>query len=192
MASIARVKTLLQLPGSGGETEANAPDNLGIYGLGRRRSLEQLEGFARLNLQTGEGNVGLDHCANHEWVPYDTKVSPTENLYINPSNLDPQPEYPLRTKMIYYEQQQYLSEFQSLTIPDERNLGGSASSHELLDRFDVSHTSALPPVSLLFVFWIVGLCAWVMVFLVPQLSGSASSKSRGGSHKKSTNMYKNV
>ena len=88
-ASIVRAKTILQIPG--GEPDANDRANLGLYGLGKRRSLKQLDEFSNVDLKNKVGNVGSDvKCIGHEWVPYDTNISPQENLYNNPDNLDPQ------------------------------------------------------------------------------------------------------
>lgn len=88
-ASLVRAKTLLQLPG--GESDANDQANLGLYGLGKRRSLAQLNEFANLDLKNKKGNILPDlKCSGHEWVPYDETISPQENLFSNPDNLDPQ------------------------------------------------------------------------------------------------------
>ena len=79
----------MQIPG--GESDANDQANLGLYGLGKRRSLKQLDEFATVDLKNKVGNIGADvQCSGHEWVPYDTNISPQENLYNNPDNLDPQ------------------------------------------------------------------------------------------------------
>lgn len=92
-ASIVRAKTMLQLPG--GESDANDQANLGLYGLGKRRSLAQLSDFTNMDLKNKKGNAGPDlKCSGHEWVPYvDKKISPQENLFSNPDNLDPQVSY---------------------------------------------------------------------------------------------------
>ena len=88
-ASIVRAKTILQI--SGGNLDVNDQANLGLYGLGKRRSLKQLSEFANVDLENKAGNVGANvQCSGHEWVAYDTTISPQENLYGNPDNLDPQ------------------------------------------------------------------------------------------------------
>jgi hypothetical protein len=58
--------------------------------LGKRRSLKQLNEFANVDLKNKVGNFGDVKCSGHEWVPYDTSISPQENLFNNPDNLDPQ------------------------------------------------------------------------------------------------------
>ena len=53
--------------------------------------MKQLNEFATVDLKNKVGNIGADvQCSGHEWVPYDTNISPQENLYNNPDNLDPQ------------------------------------------------------------------------------------------------------
>eukprot|EP00529_Nitzschia_sp_RCC80_P023786 CAMPEP_0113522820 /NCGR_PEP_ID=MMETSP0014_2-20120614/45390_1 /TAXON_ID=2857 /ORGANISM="Nitzschia sp." /LENGTH=465 /DNA_ID=CAMNT_0000420897 /DNA_START=119 /DNA_END=1512 /DNA_ORIENTATION=+ /assembly_acc=CAM_ASM_000159 len=79
-------------------------DNLGIYGIGKRRSLEQLGNFIGIDMSTPRKRPHDLPCGNFAWVPYDPNISPVENLYDNPDDLDPQPEYPLRTKMVYYKE----------------------------------------------------------------------------------------
>ena len=127
--SIARVHTILGI--HDGERNDNAEQlerehaELGIYGVGKLRSLKQLEAFTSINLKDKVGNVNNTTCTNLEWVPYnmgeddfslssishtgsvrpDEKVlsiSPMDNLFtiINSESsdrvLDPQPEFPNR------------------------------------------------------------------------------------------------
>ena len=179
MASLARVKTMLQMPG--GEGDVNDQANLGIYGLGKRRSLEQLNAFTNLNLMKGRGHSGL-HCAGHEWVSYDAGISPTENLFSNPDNLDPQPEYPLRTNLIYYHP--------SLS---------SGSQFLLLDENDDENGSSISTVNnvlsggTLFLLWMVGLAVWCMIFMTKAPSGSDKKHSRSvDTRRKPSDLYKEV
>jgi len=64
---------------------STARANLGIYGMGQRRSIEQLLEFTGIALPINEasekhGNEGHS-CANLEWVPYDASISPRANLF---------------------------------------------------------------------------------------------------------------
>mmetsp|Transcript_21710 Transcript_21710/g.25064 ORF Transcript_21710/g.25064 Transcript_21710/m.25064 type:complete len:334 (+) Transcript_21710:448-1449(+) len=100
--------------------------NLGIYGIGKVRSLKQLQEFVGIDLKKGEGHLiggnpfpngqssrirerghyiqKLDKpppCANLNWVPYvedasNSLISPIDNLYVEANDLDPQPEFPRR------------------------------------------------------------------------------------------------
>lgn len=184
------MKTILQLPG--GEIDANDQANLGIYGLGKRRTLEQLSDFAGLDLTVRKGNMGPSlKCSGHEWVPYDTSISPIENLFTNPDNLDPQPEYPLRTKLLYYQQvSQSLPLFEIES--DSHAAGGSSERKlpvsELLhgpDGFDTA--SNIPSIGSLAVFWVFGLIVWCIIFMP-----IGSQNARGLTRKKSDNLYKDV
>jgi hypothetical protein len=189
-ASILRAKTLLQLPIQGGETDVNAQANLGIYGLGKRRSLDQLGVFAHVDLKEGNGNMGPGACTGHEWVQYDSSILPTENLFTNPSNLDPQPEYPRRTKLLYYQQvQQFQPLFEVDTESAERELPAvvTTDGHEI-DRFDAASG---PSVGVFFVFWIFGLLVWYMLF-APNAFAAGTKPRRTTSHKKGTHQYKDV
>ena len=96
-----RMKTLLQLHGANVENTA-LQANLGLFGLGRRRTLKQLEEFAGFQLaasHTGNREVinNPSKCDELEWVPYDWAIPPSEHLYEDADDLDPQPEFPLRT-----------------------------------------------------------------------------------------------
>jgi hypothetical protein len=192
-ASITRVKTILQLPG--GVPDINDQANLGIYGLGKRRTLDQLSAFVGLDLKARKGNNGPNlKCTGHEWVRYDASISPTENLFTNPDNLDPQPEYPLRTKLVYY--QQVAQSLPFYEIESESNAGSVERQLPVSDRHGpdgfgegVDSTGSIPSISVLFVFWVFGLLVWYIMFM-PALGGP---KSRGGvTRKKSSNLAKDV
>jgi len=90
--------------------------SFGIYGLGKLRSLEQLESFIGINLRDQRSNQEHPTCSNLQWVPYNSNgndytirpnvnittrkllaISPMDNLYLHSSgDLDPQPEFPKR------------------------------------------------------------------------------------------------
>lgn len=178
LSSLARVKTILQMPG--GESDVNDQANLGIYGLGKRRSLEQLNAFTGLDLAKKRGHSGV-HCKGHEWVPYDTSIPPTENLFGNPDNLDPQPEYPLRTNLIYYHPS--LSS-NSLLLMDGNDDGN--------DRVIAADTNS-PSGGSLFLLWMVGLVVWYMIFMTKSISNSKKQHSRmSDTRRKPSDLYKEV
>jgi hypothetical protein len=142
---------------------STARANLGIYGLGRRRTLEQLLEFTGIALPesdfTGQhGNDGRG-CINPKWVPYDANISSKANLYDGmgmADDLDLEPEFPMRT------------------LPDA--IGGGRRYDDNLfvmrdgempmriQRFRDAPTSEVPYL-LIFVLWAVGLCIWYGMFL---------------------------
>ena len=177
-AAIDRVKTILQIPG--GETSEQAQANLGIYGLGKRRSLVQFQEFLNMDFKALKGNApGPDlRCSGASWVPYDDTISPVDNLFDDPDDLDPQPEFPLRTELTYYQQVEE-------ALPDlDVDIGGSLSGGDVsgeqnhADAFPAHEHSVLPPFAIIFVFWIFGLIAWCAFFL-----GSSGSSTGGASRK---------
>lgn len=189
-ASLVRVKTILQL--SGGESGINDQANLGIYGLGTRRTLDQLDDFAGLDLKANKGNTGPElKCTGHVWVPYEGSISPTDNLFSNPDNLDPQPEYPLRTHLIYYQQVTLAQSFvdaEGYAIDADRKL--PASDGRGPDGFDAHATSHLPSSGVLFVFWLIGLLVWYIMYMPNSYFGG--NNIRGVARKKSSNLFKDV
>lgn len=121
-------------------------------------------------------------CTDADWVPYDASISPIENLFDNPDNLDPQPEYPLRTALTYGE------EVVDATLDLE--LDGNMEQQHHADAFSqqtgVHEKPSLPPMSILLVLWVFGLFVWFVLF-------SGSSTSQSGRHKKKrSNGYKDV
>lgn len=52
--SLARIKTFLEV--KDGDPSDTAKANLGIYGIGKRRTLKQLSAFAGIDLATGVGS----------------------------------------------------------------------------------------------------------------------------------------
>lgn len=160
--------------GNGSNNFAAARANLGIYGLGRRRTLEQLLQFAGIALPDSElrgqhGNEGRD-CANLDWVPYDKSVSPRANLFDGTGmadDLDLEPDFPLRTVP---------DDNYSPEQPDDvtwknqiMKQGGMMSTQT------ESSVSSDIPYSLVFLLWVVGLYAWYSSFV------KSARRSREGS-----------
>jgi hypothetical protein len=184
-ASLVRAKTILQMPG--GEADINDQANLGIYGLGKRRSLEQLSAFTGLNFNGGRGHVGK-FCAGKEWVPYDSSISPTENLFTNPDNLDPQPEYLLRTNLIYYHP---TSMSQSLLLPDESDIGIGSGLSPIGKEIVPVTGNTLPSLGVIFLLWLVGLVVWFTMFM-PKSFVSETKQRPTVTRKKSSDICKDV
>jgi len=188
--AVTRAKTIIQLPG--GDPTVTAQANLGLYGLGKRRTLQQLFEFGRIKVENDVGNTGkVINCVGHEWVPYDASISPVANLFDRPDNLDPQPEYPLRTNMIYYQQVDQAVSKIHVSINDKgdaevkerglRNPAGlpsSAGGGEARQALDFPETPPLPSFSLLFVLWAFGLIVWCVLFMNPQKSSGSGVKKR--------------
>ena len=136
--------------------------NLGLYGLGKRRSLAQLQQFAHIDLKNKQGNEGdTAICVHNDYVPYDQSISPVANLYDEPANLDAQPEYPLRTNLKFAHQPKYEVELNSL---DQAAAIGELDHHAPTLTAD-SPLSKLPSASLLLLLWIFGLVGWCLLFL---------------------------
>jgi hypothetical protein len=92
--AIKRLKTLLDMPQGEG---VSAQANFGVLGLGKRRTLKQLEAFVGIDLNESTGGKSAE-CGHETWVPYDfTKTSAMDHLHDHPQDLDPAPEFPRRT-----------------------------------------------------------------------------------------------
>lgn len=135
--------------------------NLGLYGLGKRRSLAQLQRFTHMDFKLKQGNEGAETvCLHSDYVTYDKSISPVANLYDEPANLDAQPEYPLRTQLKFVHQPTY-------DLPpnlDQPALGESDFVHHPAS-VARSPLSKLPSASLLFLLWVFGLVLWCLLFL---------------------------
>lgn len=57
--SLGRIKTSLEL--KDGDPSDTAKANMGIYGIGKRRSLSQLNDFVGMNMAAGIGNAQVKH-----------------------------------------------------------------------------------------------------------------------------------
>jgi hypothetical protein len=177
-----------------GDRIETARANLGIYGLGRRRTLDQLLDFAGVALPGGDdpeypaghgndvaaggGGAGPPYCADPGWVPYDASVSPRANLYDGTGradDLDPEPIFALRT------------------LPDatggrydRQSATGNAAWGDVTT--DDNDDAASPSggrgdgpyyYSTVFLLWVVGLRVWYGMFVGDGGSGAR----RGGAGK---------
>jgi hypothetical protein len=170
--------------------------NLGLYGLGKRRSLKQLEDFTKMNFSRKRGNEGkTEVCVHEDYVPYDAAISPVENLYDEPANLDPQPEYPLRTNLIFAQQpkhesiaEQHWAQASLGEIDLSAVAAGGAAAIEA-----AAPLSNLPSPFLLALLWIFGLMVWCLLFLKnstsPTVLPTHRRKTKGPASKR---VYKDV
>lgn len=90
------------------------------------------------------------------------------NLYDKPNDLDPQPEYPLRTNFTYYTEPN-----EPLPLPILGVIGGGGDYLQAQsgvapgELAQESNPSPFPPAPLLFTLWIFGLMVWCMTFANP-------------------------
>ena len=106
-------------------------------------------------------------CANLKFVPYDSEISPADNLYDNPNDLDTQPEFPLRTNLIYYRQIEPVAE-PPLRFDITTKQGDTG--RELLT---TAEKYPFPPASIMITLWFMGLALWCLFFM-----NSSGRKSR--------------
>lgn len=100
-------------------------------------------------------------CANLDWVPFDSSISPTENLYQDADDLDPQPEFPLRTELTFYqEMDQPVGASLQIELGQDPILEKTAAFHETppTDANDL-------PVFTIFTLWMFGLVVWCVIFV---------------------------
>lgn len=148
--SLRRIRSYLEISKDEESVGILDNSNLGIYGIGKRRTLKQLEAFAGINLKLLENRPKDLPCGNFEWVPYNSMISPIENLYSERrDNLDPQPIFSLRH-----------STFTETHDNDLSNNFASEESSSLLtptNQFQVDDT--IPYTTILFL-WLLGLFLW--------------------------------
>ena len=105
--AIRRAKLILEITTISEESETLDADraNLGIYGLGQRRSLSQFQTFTGVTLTTTKQDLvdkGPKCVEGHVMVKFDATISPLANLHDEgATKLDPNPLFPLRTSPIF-------------------------------------------------------------------------------------------
>lgn len=122
-------------------------------------------------------------CANLEWVPYDSSISPTENLYDDPDDLDPQPKFPLRTELTFYEEIEQPVGLQIVLGQDpvmERKV-------QVVRGNDGNEF----PVFTIFILWVFGLVVWCALF-VHQGGGTKQTKKRRKKKGSASDTFKDV
>ena len=170
--------------GGGGGKLTTARANLGIYGLGSRRTLDQLLQFAGIALPDAEfrghyGNEGKG-CANLEWVPYDKSISPRMNLYDGTGkvdNLDLEPEFPLRSRL---DNDQLSSMGRGTNMSRKDQVMHQGGGTEQL-------VSSNVPYSFVFLLWVMGLYVWYASFVDTAINhGGRRSRMGRRAHSKKT------
>jgi Glycosyltransferase (GlcNAc) len=184
--AINRAKMIAQIPIIDG-TMVMIPSetmqaNFGLYGLGKRRTLQQFNEFLKrdvphslftiMEYSKHSPSSSTVRCDDHTWVPYDSSILPTANLFNEPDNLDPQPIYPLRTRLLYYQQEiVFDADFGNATEHVQHHLHNSNYQFITKDPYD-----DMPSLTALASMWITGLAAWYVLFFV--LSKPLSSGKR--------------
>jgi hypothetical protein len=176
-----RIKTLLQLHGANAENKA-LQANFGSFGLGRRRTLKQLEDFVGFQLaasHTGnrEAINNPSTCDQLQWVPYDLTMPPSEHLYEDADDLDPQPEFPLRTTMSKKQQPSITSQDAALNkiIGDVTNELGTAASDGHASDSNLDGDDILWIIPL----WLLGLFIWYRMYGLKSFGWKTTARKRG-------------
>ena len=172
--SIHRLKTLLQMPA--GDHSEVVQANFGLYGLGKRRSMEQLAKFIGVDLASPK--LQASSCGKKQWVPYDFSVTAFENLYDHANDLDPQPEFPLRNSS----QQPKISHDVSSSASFLNSEGIDTTAKDRLLRNTSTANAGMNPF-LMLILWIFGIFGWYKVFAAPQkrrLINGLHTKGRAG------------
>ena len=178
-----------------GEKITTARANLGIYGLGKRRTLDQLLEFTGISLSSSSSEGGDQHgndgegCANPKWIAYDASISPKANLYDGlgkANDLDLDPEFPLRTLPdASGKEYDHMSSIGKI-VGDGRSI---SSVQKGRSRSTIStsqdEVSSDVPYSIIFLLWSIGLCIWYRMYVGG--SGSSGGSSRSTRMKRSTN-----
>jgi hypothetical protein len=109
-----------------------------------------------------------------------------DNLYQDADDLDPQPEFPLRTRPTFYEPIDQPVGIQ-LELGKDPILGGH--KRELVHSNDPSNEL---PVFTIFALWIFGLIVWCLVFSINHGEAFDKPNRRKPKNKRSSNGVKEV
>lgn len=97
-------------------------------------------------------------------------------MYSNPDDLDSQPEFPLRDKMVYYKEVEE-------SLPDLEVLEGDIHPAQIGMSASSTTTSTqpsnFPSATLLLLLWIIGLALW-FYFMVLTNKSVGSKRRKGG------------
>jgi hypothetical protein len=104
-----------------------------------------------------------------KYVSYDPNISPTDNLYDNPNDLDTQPEFPMRSELKYYEQVEQI-------IEPPVNFDFPESANSVVTPIE---QSPFPAASTMFSLWFMGLALWCVYFMNSGNRASRRMKSSG-------------
>jgi len=180
-SSLERASTLLMLTTGKGTVEHA---NLGIYGVGKRRSLEQLQEFMQIDFH--QKTVSNTQCGAHSWIPYDLSMSPFDNLYSDANDLNPQPEYPLRN-ILDAPYVQSIRDFKvgdnhlnalDAVIMEDNNNGADNQQYDNAETLAIEEqTDIVMPFKTLLCLWMIGLYVWYKIF-VPSNDNKIKRKKR--------------
>lgn len=167
LASIKRMMVLLSMGvHADRENFDSSRANMGIYGLGKRRTMNQFEKFIGMNVRKSLEQDAP--CGMLQYVPYELDKSPgaMDNMYEHADNLDSQPEFPKRS----YSQQPLLAGDLKHHLLME-HLGGESSttlnSNDIENAFfkgSLIDTNGLSVV-MMFLLWSLGLLIWYFMFI---------------------------
>ena len=99
-----------------------------------------------------------NNCANRAWVPYDASISPIENAFEKATDLDPQPEFPLRTQFSFFVEQE--SKPDKFMVTD----GNPVAEQHAFPSVN-RNSSNSPSFTMLLLLWILGLVVWCFFFV---------------------------
>jgi hypothetical protein len=118
-----------------------------------------------------------------------------ENLYDQPNDLDPQPEYPLRSELIFYKppgEEDALRPLVDILGATDGSGGlqniNAGSGVEALQPY----TSPFPPASIMLSLWVFGLILWCMTFMNPGRMGSGGGSKGKKQRRTKINNSKDV
>jgi hypothetical protein len=118
-------------------------------------------------------------CANHQWVPYDTSISPVDNIFDKPDDLDPQPEYPLRSELVYYKQEDQPAPSLNVLEGDVLSMAqghGGVPQIPQPASIEGAQNSPFPSFTILLTFWVFGLVMWCVTFMKSGPMGGGGGK----------------
>lgn len=175
-----RIRTLLQL--ANGDLTETAYANLNLYGLGKRRSLDDFYAFVGFDARKNRGGNLVADCANQMWVPYQTSSSALDNLYTMGADdeMHINPIMPLRTKQVLLSTAGATSNLATITVKPkgvhelprlhvpltlarEAHVAQEAiqkMERQLVDKAEGSST----PIKILVGLWVFGIALWAFVF----------------------------
>lgn len=123
-------------------------------------------------------------------MPYDTSISPVDNMYNNPNDLDPQPEFPMRTELEFFREIEVVMpdlEVLESDLHPVSNAGGTSAESASIPASPPT-VNNYPSFATMFLLWIIGLLGWGYFALrtssASKPSGKQKKTSRGRSKDK--------